>query len=105
MIFEFRLASSFDLSILSFYTDVGATMNAVLRSPAEPPGRDSVAGPSGAETRYVWEGRFGTVVIEVRDGRVYVDGALVEPLDRRPVQMGRNFASKGDTAEGASPAT
>jgi hypothetical protein len=28
--------------------------------------------------RYVWEGRFGTMLIEVRDGQVYVNGALVE---------------------------
>lgn len=29
--------------------------------------------------RYVWEGRFGTMLIEVRAGQVYVDGELVEP--------------------------
>lgn len=29
--------------------------------------------------RYVWEGRFGTMLIEVRGGRVYVNGGLVEP--------------------------
>lgn len=31
--------------------------------------------------RYVWEGRFGTMLIEVREGRVYVNGGLVEPAD------------------------
>ena len=29
--------------------------------------------------RYVWEGRFGTMLIEVRAGQVYVNGGLVEP--------------------------
>ncbi len=28
--------------------------------------------------RYVWEGRFGTMLIEVREGMVYVNGGLVE---------------------------
>lgn len=28
--------------------------------------------------RYVWEGRFGTMLIEVREGRIYVNGSLVE---------------------------
>lgn len=30
--------------------------------------------------RYVWEGRFGAILIEVRDGVVSVNGAPVEPL-------------------------
>jgi hypothetical protein len=29
--------------------------------------------------RYVWEGKFGSMLIEVRDGRTYVNGQLVEP--------------------------
>ena len=29
--------------------------------------------------RYVWEGRFGAMLIEVRAGQVYVNGGLVEP--------------------------
>ncbi|NUZ06614.1 hypothetical protein [Piscinibacter koreensis] len=29
--------------------------------------------------RYVWEGRFGPMLIEVRDGRAYVNGQAVEP--------------------------
>ena len=28
--------------------------------------------------RYVWQGRFGTMLIEVIEDRVYVDGQLVE---------------------------
>jgi hypothetical protein len=31
--------------------------------------------------RYVWEGRFGTMLIEVREGRVYVNDSLVEYAD------------------------
>lgn len=30
--------------------------------------------------RYVWEGRFGTMLIEVREGLVYVNGSHVEPV-------------------------
>ena len=30
--------------------------------------------------RYVWESKFGAMVIEVRDGRTYVNGALVESV-------------------------
>jgi hypothetical protein len=31
--------------------------------------------------RYVWEGRFGTMLIEVRAGRVFVNGSPVEPAE------------------------
>ena len=30
--------------------------------------------------RYVWESRWGKVLIEVRDGRAYVNGQAVEPV-------------------------
>ena len=30
--------------------------------------------------RYVWESRYGAMLIEVMDGRTYVNGQLVEPL-------------------------
>lgn len=30
--------------------------------------------------RYVWESRWGAVLIEVRDGRAYVNGKPVEPF-------------------------
>jgi hypothetical protein len=36
--------------------------------------------------RYVWEGRFGAMLIEVREGRAYVNGELVES----PVEAGRS---------------
>ena len=31
--------------------------------------------------RYLWEGRFGPVLIEVKDGRVYVNEQVVEPAE------------------------
>lgn len=33
--------------------------------------------------RYVWEGRFGPVLIEVRNGQVFVNERLVEPASPR----------------------
>lgn len=30
--------------------------------------------------RYVWEGRFGAMLIEVRQGSAYVNGQQVEPF-------------------------
>lgn len=30
--------------------------------------------------RYVWESRWGAVLIEVREGRAYVNGQPVEPF-------------------------
>ncbi len=30
--------------------------------------------------RYVWESRFGTMLIEARNGAVYVNGQRVEPF-------------------------
>ena len=34
--------------------------------------------------RYLWEGRFGAVLIEVKEGRVYVNEKVVEPAEARP---------------------
>ena len=31
--------------------------------------------------RYVWEGKFGSMLIEVKDGRAYVNGQQVHPAD------------------------
>lgn len=31
--------------------------------------------------RHVWEGRFGSMLIEVADGEVYVNGSRVEPAE------------------------
>ena len=30
--------------------------------------------------RYVWDGRFGAMLIEVKDGLAYVNGQRVEPF-------------------------
>jgi hypothetical protein len=36
--------------------------------------------------RHVWESRFGTMLIEVRAGQVFVNGSLVEPAEgHKPV--------------------
>tara|TARA_B100001105_G_scaffold193316_2_gene157369 strand:+ start:2240 stop:2455 length:216 start_codon:yes stop_codon:yes gene_type:complete len=34
--------------------------------------------------RYVWESKFGPMLIEVRNGYTYVNGQLVEQVDRDP---------------------
>jgi hypothetical protein len=34
--------------------------------------------------RYVWESRFGTMLIEVADGTVKVNGQAVEPAQAEP---------------------
>jgi hypothetical protein len=39
---------------------------------------------STADQRYVWEGKFGPILIEVRGGSTYVNGALVEPVVEDP---------------------
>ena len=31
--------------------------------------------------RYVWEGRFGSILIEVKGNRAYVNGQPVEPAE------------------------
>jgi hypothetical protein len=31
--------------------------------------------------RYVWESRFGPMLIEVKEGRAYVNGQAVEPVE------------------------
>lgn len=47
-------------------------------APANPPGLHLAPVP-GPFQRFVWEGRFATMVIEVRDGLAYVNGQVVEP--------------------------
>lgn len=34
--------------------------------------------------RYVWESRFGEILIEVAGDRTFVNGQLVEPLEPQP---------------------
>jgi hypothetical protein len=42
--------------------------------------------------RYVWQGRFGTMLIEVIEDRVYVDGQLVERCAAAPESSIRESA-------------
>jgi hypothetical protein len=35
--------------------------------------------------RYVWESRFGTMLIEVKEGRAYVNGQAVQSLSLGPL--------------------
>jgi hypothetical protein len=60
-------------------------MNAPLRPdvfvrPQPSPQLDLPLAADGVQ-RHVWEGRFGTMLIEVRDGQVFVNGGLVKPAD------------------------
>ena len=36
--------------------------------------------------RYVWESRFGPMLIEVRAGRAYVNGEAVQPAEPAPAE-------------------
>lgn len=35
--------------------------------------------------RYVWESKFGDLLIEVKDGRSFVNGQAVEPAEPKPM--------------------
>lgn len=34
--------------------------------------------------RHIWESRFGAILIEVREGKTFVNGQLVEPAEPGP---------------------
>ncbi len=60
-------------------------MNALLHPDvfirAEPaPQLDLPLAADGVQ-RHVWESRFGTMLIEVRQGQIFVNGGLVTPAD------------------------
>ena len=38
--------------------------------------------------RYVWESRFGPILIEVKEGRSYVNGQAVQSADPSPLLKG-----------------
>ena len=46
--------------------------------PADQPGLDLA---SQGVQRYVWQGAFGAMLIEVRDGAAFVNGARVASMD------------------------
>lgn len=35
--------------------------------------------------RYVWESKFGDLLIKVKDGRSFVNGQAVEPAEPKPM--------------------
>lgn len=37
--------------------------------------------------RYVWEGKFGSMLIEVKDGRAFVNGQPVAPAEADTVSL------------------
>lgn len=43
--------------------------------------------------RYVWESRFGTMLLEVEDGSVKVNGKPVEPAQAEPIENKSSQAS------------
>ena len=50
------------------------------REPTQP----ELALASEGVQRYVWESKFGEMLIEVSEGRMYVNGALVVPAAAPP---------------------
>ncbi len=64
-------------------------MNAPLRPevfirPEPSPQLDLPLATDGVQ-RHVWESRFGTMLIELRGGEIFVNGSLVEPADGQAV--------------------
>ena len=39
--------------------------------------------------RYLWEGKFGPLLIEVKDGQALVNGQVVEPVDAGTLSSSR----------------
>lgn len=56
----------------------------VLRLLQESPQNELPLAAEGV-LRYVWESRFGKMLIEVKDEAVFVNGACVEQFQPRPV--------------------
>lgn len=54
-------------------------LDAAAAAPAGAPEATAGATAGAALQRHVWHGRFGPMVIEVRERGVYVNGAYVEP--------------------------
>jgi hypothetical protein len=48
--------------------------------PRETSPQEAIAFETEGVQRYVWEGRFGSMLIEVVDGAAYVNGDRVEPI-------------------------
>lgn len=64
-----------------------------MNAPIKPALLRAAASPQAAQPaalhgcRYVWEGKFGEMVIEVIDGRAYVNGQAVEPVQATQASM------------------
>jgi len=60
-------------------------MNAPLRPEVfirtEPSAQRELPLAAHVVQRHVWESRFGTMLIEVRNGQILVNGCLVEPAE------------------------
>lgn len=52
--------------------------------PVQPHPATSLQACEPADESHLWRGRYGTILIEVRDGTVYVDGDPVRPADPAP---------------------
>jgi hypothetical protein len=67
-------------------------MNAPLRPdvfirPEPSPQLDLPLAADGVQ-RHVWESRFGTMLIELRGGEIFVNGSLVEPAEGQAAPAG-----------------
>ena len=60
-------------------------MNALLRPDVfirpEPSAQLDLPLATHGVLRHVWESRFGTMLIEARNGQIFVNGRLVEPAE------------------------
>lgn len=59
----------------------------VLLRPEAPPQQDLALATAGV-LRYVWQHRFGQMLIEVDGDRVFVNGQPVQPAPPSPAQPG-----------------
>lgn len=82
-----------------------------MNAPIKPALLRAAVSPQAAQpaalhgSRYVWEGKFGAMVIEVIDGRAYVNGQAVEPVQATQASMpGADAAIAGSGASWACAA-
>ncbi|TAK78017.1 MAG: hypothetical protein EPO01_21390 [Aquabacterium sp.] len=79
---------------------MNAPIKPALLSAAVPPDATQPAAPSGS--RYIWEGKFGSMVIEIVDGVAYVNGEAVEPMWALDVYVA-DVSSRSGAARARSP--
>jgi hypothetical protein len=61
-----------------------ALLPEILARPEASPQTDLPLTAEGV-LRYVWESKFGDLLIEVKDGRSFVNGQAVEPAEPKPM--------------------